>query len=145
MNGKVMNENRVLFAAGCAIFAAAVLTLSASASAALAASAADPDAAMMKNFKANCQSCHGPDGKGRTTAGKKVGTKDWTDAATFGERSNDELVKLVRDGITKDGKEKMKPFAKKLDDAQIGDLVNYALTFKGGSKGAAPKIETAPK
>jgi len=133
-----------LYAFGCSLFAAALLlsvTASASAGAVAVASAAEPNAEVAKLFKQHCQSCHGVDGRGQTTAGKKVGTKDWTDAATWGDRKPAELAKLVSEGITKDGKEKMKPFAKKLTPEQIDALIAYAQTFKGttpAEKPAAP-------
>jgi cytochrome c2 len=46
--------------------------------AAFAATASADDAATIKVFKAQCATCHDVDGKGHTTAGKKLNVKDGT-------------------------------------------------------------------
>ena len=59
-----------------------LLTALALAAATTALSAATAD----ENWDKNCKSCHGADGKGETTMGKKLDIKDFTDAkyqATF--------------------------------------------------------------
>ncbi len=75
-------------------------------------------------YKSKCRVCHGPDGKGETPAGKKVGAKDlhspevakMSDAALF--------------DIVKKGKQKMPAYDKKLTDAQIKALVHYIRSLK---------------
>lgn len=77
------------------------------------------------NWTALCASCHGKDGGGHTRAGKLVGTKDLTDAAYQKSFTDDQAFADLKNGLTKDGKTKMKPFADKLTDADIHALVAY--------------------
>jgi cytochrome c6 len=74
-------------------------------------------------YKSKCAACHGPDGAGATTMGKKLGARDFhspdvtkmTDAELF--------------DITKKGKNKMPAYDKKITDAQIKDLIKYVRTL----------------
>jgi mono/diheme cytochrome c family protein len=75
-------------------------------------------------YKSKCQGCHSPDGTGSTAAGKKLGAKDF---------HSSEIVKMS-DGdlfdITKQGKNKMPAYDKKLTDDQIKDLIKYIRSMK---------------
>jgi mono/diheme cytochrome c family protein len=75
-------------------------------------------------YKAKCAACHGPDGKGNTAAGKKLGVRDFH-APEVAKMSDAELF-----DITKKGKEKMPAYDKKLTDDQIKDLVKYIRGLK---------------
>jgi mono/diheme cytochrome c family protein len=75
-------------------------------------------------YKAKCQVCHGADGKGDTTMGKKLGAKDFH-SPEVAKQSDADLFK-----ITKEGKDKMPPYDKKLTDDQIKDLVKYIRSLK---------------
>ena len=70
-------------------------------------------------FKSKCAACHGPDGKGATAMGKKLGIKD-LNSPEVSKMSDAELF-----DITKKGKNKMPAYDKKLTDDQIKDLVKY--------------------
>ena len=85
---------------------------------ALAVPAVAEDAAAL--YKAKCQACHGPDGKG-TPAGQKMGAKPFSES----KGSDKELA-----DITKNGKNKMPKFDGKLTDDQINELVKYVKTLK---------------
>lgn len=88
------------------------------------------DAATLKLFKANCATCHGLDGKGATTAGKKAGVKDWSDGKTLNAMSDADIEKQLREGAKgKDGKQIMPAF-KKLTAEQVAALVKYVRTFQ---------------
>ena len=92
--------------------------------------AAADDAVTLKLFKAQCATCHGLDGKGQTTAGKKVGTKDWTDPKGLKLMSDADVEKQIRIGKNgDDGKELMPPFTK-LGDDKIKTLVAYIRAFQ---------------
>jgi cytochrome c553 len=82
------------------------------------------------NWDKNCASCHGKDGKGQTTMGKKVGCKDLTDAKVQEALKDEEAIKSIKEGTKKDGKELMKPFAEKLTADEIKALVAHIRTFK---------------
>src|SRR5215471_8644369 len=75
-------------------------------------------------YKAKCQVCHGADGKGDTPMGKKLGIKDFH-APEVAKMSDADLFK-----ITKEGKEKMPSYDKKLTDDQIKELVKYIRSLK---------------
>lgn len=77
-----------------------------------------------------CASCHGADGKGQTTMGKKKGARDYTDATVQGSFSDADGVKAVLDGVTKDGKELMKGNAGKITEAEAKELIQHIRTFK---------------
>ena len=70
-------------------------------------------------YKSKCAVCHGADGAGDTTMGKKLGVKDFR-SPEVSKLSDAELF-----DITKKGKNKMPAYDKKLTDDQIKDLVKY--------------------
>ncbi len=74
-------------------------------------------------YKAKCQVCHGPDGKG-SVAGQKLGVKD-LHSPEVGKMTDAELF-----DITKKGKEKMPGYDKKLTDDQLKGLIKYIRSLK---------------
>ncbi len=74
------------------------------------------------NWSQHCASCHGKDGSGGTTMGKKLGVKDYTKEQGF---SDAEAAKAI-----KGGSGKMKAFGDKLSDADIKALVAYVRGLK---------------
>lgn len=78
-----------------------------------------------------CASCHGKDGKGETTMGKKVDVKDYTDPKVQTAFTDDKAIKSVKEGIKDDkGKVRMKAYGELLSDDDIKGLVTYLRTFK---------------
>lgn len=75
-------------------------------------------------YKSKCQACHGPDGKGDTAAGKKLGVKDFH-SPEVAKTSDQELF-----AITKNGKDKMPKYDGKLTDDQITELIKYIRSLK---------------
>jgi len=80
-----------------------------------AASFADDGATL---YKSKCAMCHGPDGKGETAMGKKLGLKDLASAEV--QKATDAEI---NDTISK-GKSKM-PASKSLTPDQVKDLVGF--------------------
>jgi mono/diheme cytochrome c family protein len=78
-----------------------------------------------KNWEAHCAKCHGADGKGQTTMGKKLKAKDYTDAAVQAAFTDEQLLKL-----TVDGKDKMPAYKDKLSADEAKDLVKFIRAFK---------------
>jgi mono/diheme cytochrome c family protein len=78
----------------------------------------------------NCASCHGKDGSGKTSMGKKLGVKDYHDAKLQAAFSDAEAERAIKEGVKTNGKETMKPFGIKLSDADIKALVKYIRSFK---------------
>jgi cytochrome c553 len=63
------------------------------------------------NWDAKCKVCHGPDGKGKTKMGEKVGIKDYSDAKVQEAMKDDEMAKAIKDGVKDGVKTKMKALA----------------------------------
>ena len=99
----------------CLITASAFISLS------LYAGAEDGSAIYTKD----CAKCHGADGKGATTMGKKMKCLDYSTAE--GQKWSDaDGVKAILEG-----KEKMKGYKDKgIDEAAAKDLVKYIRAFK---------------
>ncbi len=83
------------------------------------------DAAVLANYTKHCASCHGKDGKGQTTMGKKVGAKDFTDPKVIAEIKDEHALKNLKEGVKKDGKEIKKPFTGKISEDEMKALVDY--------------------
>jgi mono/diheme cytochrome c family protein len=82
------------------------------------------------NWEEHCASCHGAAGQAETKMGKKLKLKDYSDAKVQAELKDDAMLKATLDGVTVDGKEKMKSFKDKLSAAEAKDLVALIRTFK---------------
>lgn len=82
------------------------------------------------NWSKHCSTCHGADGKGNTTMGKKIGIKDLTDPAFQASFTDADAAKAIREGIkTPEGKTKMKPISG-LTDEEITELVALVRRLK---------------
>ncbi len=96
------------------------------AGAALAAYAADASA----NWTEHCAKCHGPDGKGQTKMGKKLGLRDLTDAAVQAKFTDADALKAMKSGLTDDkGKTTMKAVEGVADD-EMKALVPFVRALK---------------
>jgi|ERR1051325_3145990 cytochrome c553 len=103
-----------------------VLTVAVLGAALLSVSAAD----VKENWEKSCAKCHGPDGKGQTKMGQKLGIKDLTDAKIQAEFKDEQAFKAIKEGIKdSDGKVKMKA-VEGLSDEDIKALVKQVRTFK---------------
>ena len=97
---------------------------------ALLAGAVSLQADVEANWQKNCASCHGKDGTGKTTMGKKAGARDYTDASVQASFTDEEAIKATKEGIQKDGKNVMKAYGEKLSDEEIKELVAHIRAFK---------------
>lgn len=88
------------------------------------------EAATTKLFKAQCATCHGIDGKGNTTAGKKVGTKDWSDPKVLKALNDAQVVQAIKTGKSAEGGKELMPSFAKLGDDKIKDLAAYIRRFQ---------------
>lgn len=82
------------------------------------------------NWGQHCASCHGKDGSGSTTMGKKLGVKDYRDAKVQAAFSDGEVESAIKSGVKEGGKEKMKAYKDKLSDEDIKALVAYVRSLK---------------
>lgn len=84
-----------------------------------------------ENWENLCTKCHGADGKGQTKVGKKLQLKDYTDAKVQAEMKDDEMLKLITEGVTDQaGKEKMKAYKNELSEDEIKELVVFVRKLK---------------
>jgi cytochrome c6 len=83
-----------------------------------------------ENWEKNCTKCHGADGKGQTTMGKKLNLKDYTDPKVQDEMKDDKMTKAIKEGVKDGDKTKMKGFGDVLSDDEIKALVKYVRDFK---------------
>jgi cytochrome c6 len=94
------------------MFSVALLSVS------LVATAARADNTAEATYKAKCQMCHGPDGKGETPTGKAMKVKDFA-SEDVQKMSDADLTATISNG-----KGKM-PAYKTLTPEQVKDLVAY--------------------
>ena len=81
-------------------------------------------------YEKECTKCHGPDGKGDTKMGKKLGAKDYSDAKVQDALKDDAAVKAIKEGLKdKEDKVLMKPLEGASDD-EIKALVAHMRSFK---------------
>src|SRR5689334_3816295 len=97
----------------------------------LAASAMALQAAEGKaTYEKDCAKCHGPDGKGQTTMGKRLGAKDYTDPKVHSALKDEDAIKAVKEGFkNKEGKVLMKP-AEGISDEDAKAVIAYMRSFK---------------
>jgi mono/diheme cytochrome c family protein len=87
--------------------------------------AAEPDGAAL--FEQHCIPCHGPDGRARTPAARKLGAKDLTESRLPDAEITQQIVAGQRD---KNGKERMPPFREKLTDPEVTALVGFVKSLR---------------
>ena len=86
--------------------------------------------AVKDNWDTLCAKCHGPEGKGDTKMGSKLGCKDFTDAKVQADLKDDAAFKALKEGLkSSDDKTLMKPFDQ-LSDGDMKALVAYVRTLK---------------
>jgi len=82
------------------------------------------------NWDKQCAKCHGKEGKGDTTMGKKLKVKDYTKAEDQKKFTDEEAFKITKEGKKKGSKTLMKGFASKLSDDEIKALVKHIRAMK---------------
>jgi mono/diheme cytochrome c family protein len=90
-------------------------------------------------FAANCVKCHGPDGSARSPEGKKLGGRDFTEAARLAQDKDDSLAKTIRKGIFFGTV--MPAFKDQLSEAEALMLVQEVLRRAEKGKVIAPSAE----
>jgi mono/diheme cytochrome c family protein len=76
--------------------------------------------------------CHGKDGQGNTPAGRKLGAPNLEEPKAQAAFTDEQAVKSIKEGIKKDGREKMKAYGNEFTDKDIHELVKYVRAFKKG-------------
>jgi len=78
-------------------------------------------------FAKDCAKCHGAAGKGDTPMGKKLSIKEL--GAEQAKLSDSDITKIIKEGLTADGKLRMKPI-KDLTEDDIKAVVKHIRTLK---------------
>jgi cytochrome c6 len=81
-------------------------------------------------WKQHCLKCHGAEGKADTKMGKTLKLRDYSDPEVQKAMTDEEIVKATAEGVTVDGKEKMKPFKDKLSEEEIAALAKLVRSFE---------------
>lgn len=81
-------------------------------------------------YDKSCAKCHGADGKGDTTMGRKLACKDYSDAKVQSALTDEAATKAVKEGYTTaEGKQVMKP-SQDLSEEDVKAVVAYLRTLK---------------
>jgi len=81
------------------------------------------------NWDKHCLKCHGADGKGQTTMGKKLKVMDYTDPKMQAKFTDEEAFKVTKEGKKEGDKTLMKAYKEDLSDQEIKELVAYVRKF----------------
>jgi len=85
---------------------------------------------VQENWDKQCAKCHGKDGAGQTTMGKKLKLKDYTNASVQASFTDEQATTAIKDGVKEDGKTKMKAYGDTLSGDEIKALVAHVRSFK---------------
>lgn len=81
-------------------------------------------------YESKCAKCHGADGKGQTTMGKRNGAKDYSDPKVQEALKDDAALKAIKEGFKNaDGKSVM-PATEGVTDEEAKALLAYLRTLK---------------
>lgn len=81
-------------------------------------------------YQQNCAKCHGIDGKGQTTVGKKLHVPDMTLPDWQAKYSAVKIRETIENGVQdKTGRDIMKAYKEKLSPEEIDALVPYVQKF----------------
>ena len=81
-----------------------------------------------QTYRRYCVSCHGLDGKAKTSKGKYSHARDLTDAEWQGDVSDERIFNSIMNGRNTRGN--MPSFANKLNETEVDSLVNFVRGLK---------------
>jgi mono/diheme cytochrome c family protein len=80
-------------------------------------------------FRRHCVSCHGADGKSKTSKGKYSHARDLTDAQWQDDVTDERIFNSIMNGRNVRGN--MPAFSDKLKEKEVESLVSFVRKFKG--------------
>ena len=95
---------------------------------AIAVSADPPQRTAPQLYRRHCISCHGSDGKSRTSKGKFSHARDLTDAQWQADVSDERIFNSIMNGRNVRGN--MPAFSDKLKEKQVNSLVSFVRGMK---------------
>jgi len=81
------------------------------------------------NWDKHCAKCHGADGKGQTTMGKKLKVLDYTNPEHQKKFTDEEAFKITKEGKKEGDKTLMKAYKEDLTDQEIKELIEFVRKF----------------
>lgn len=81
-----------------------------------------------QTYRRYCVSCHGLDGKAKTSKGKYSHARDLTDAQWQGDVSDERIFNSIMNGRNQRGN--MPAFADKLNEKEVNSLVSFVRGLK---------------
>jgi len=82
-------------------------------------------------YSDTCAQCHGDDGKGKTTKGRRLKIRDFSDPKVQASFTDAEAIKAVEDGIKNTNNViLMKGYKDDYSDAEVKAVVAYFRTLK---------------
>jgi mono/diheme cytochrome c family protein len=85
--------------------------------------------AAVQLYRRHCVSCHGNDGKAKTSKGRFNHARDFTDAQWQADVSDERIFNSIMNGRNVSGN--MPSFARKLNENQVNSLVSFVRGFQG--------------
>jgi cytochrome c6 len=80
-------------------------------------------------YRRYCASCHGPDGRAKTSKGKFSHARDLTDAQWQNDVTDARIFNSIMNGRNVRGN--MPAFSDKLNEKEVDSLVSFVRKFKG--------------
>lgn len=82
------------------------------------------------NWDINCAKCHGPDGKGKTKMGRQLQVKDYTDAKVQAEMKDEDMLRILKEGVKDGKKDKMPAYKDKLSEQEQKEILALVRSMK---------------
>ena len=82
-----------------------------------------------QTYRRHCVSCHGNDGKAKTSKGKFSHARDLTEAQWQADVSDERIFNSIMNGRNVRGN--MPAFSDKLNEKEVNSLVTFVRAFKG--------------
>jgi mono/diheme cytochrome c family protein len=79
-------------------------------------------------YRRYCVSCHGSDGRAKTSKGKFAHARDLSDAQWHEEVTDERIFNSIMNGRSQRGN--MPPFSNKIDQKEAEALVNFVRRFR---------------
>ena len=81
-------------------------------------------------YSDTCAQCHGDDGRGKTTKGRRLKIRDYSDPKVQDTVTDADAIKAVKEGIKKDNIIVMKGYKDDYTDDEVKAVVAYFRTLK---------------
>jgi mono/diheme cytochrome c family protein len=95
---------------------------------ALALAVNTPQRSAARLYRRHCVSCHGNDGKAKTSKGRFSHARDFTDAQWQTDVSDERIFNSITNGRNVRGN--MPSFSDKLNEKEVNSLVTFVRSFK---------------